>query len=62
MNRELWQRIGRLENWIRQEGKRTNTCTRQILNEVCEDCRCHRNKRVPPVIKARTEPTVASNE
>lgn len=62
MNRELWQRIARLEKWIREEGRRNNICTRPILNEICEDCHCHRNKSVPPVIKARSAPALAEKE
>lgn len=32
--------IDRLRDWIREHGKQTDTCTRHILGEVCEDCRC----------------------
>ena len=33
----------RLRDWIREEGKRTNMCTFDILRgEVCESCRCGR--------------------
>jgi len=30
----------RLRGWIRVEGGCNNTCTRQILGEVCPSCRC----------------------
>ena len=30
----------RLRGWIRVEGDRNDTCTRQILGEVCHGCRC----------------------
>ena len=30
----------RLRGWIRVEGGCNNTCTRQILGEVCHGCRC----------------------
>ena len=29
-----------LRAWIRVEGGCNNTCTRQILGEVCPSCRC----------------------
>lgn len=30
----------RLRGWIRVEGGCNDTCTRQILGEVCPSCRC----------------------
>ena len=27
-------------DWIREEGVRTNTCTRNILDEICPECEC----------------------
>jgi hypothetical protein len=30
----------RLREWVKLEGLRTDTCTRSILGEVCENCRC----------------------
>lgn len=32
----------RLKEWIREEGIRTDTCTYNILGEICEGCRCKR--------------------
>lgn len=44
---ECYGRIGmlteeseRLRGWIRVEGARNDTCTRQILGEICDGCRC----------------------
>ena len=35
------RKIERLQDWIRGEGIRTNTCTRDILDgEICSNCRC----------------------
>ena len=33
-----------LRDWIRQQGEVTNTCTFNILKEVCNECACHRAK------------------
>ena len=30
----------RLRGWIRVEGGCNDTCTRQILGEVCQGCKC----------------------
>lgn len=32
----------RLREWIRQEGMRSDTCTYDVLHEICEGCRCLR--------------------
>lgn len=32
------------KHWIREEGKRTDACTFNVLGEICEDCKCHRQK------------------
>ena len=32
----------RLREWIRSEGVRTDTCTYDVLGEICEGCRCKR--------------------
>lgn len=32
----------RLKEWIRQEGVRSDTCTYDVLHEICEGCRCKR--------------------
>ncbi len=31
-------------DWIRAEGERTNTCTFNVLGEVCGYCECKRKK------------------
>ncbi len=38
--RRLQAENERLRGWIRVEGGCNNTCTRQILGEVCPSCRC----------------------
>ena len=32
----------RLRDWIRIEGVRADTCTYDVLGEICEGCRCKR--------------------
>jgi hypothetical protein len=32
----------RLKEWIRQDGVRNDTCTYDVLHEICEGCRCKR--------------------
>lgn len=32
----------RLREWIRNEGERLETCTFDVLGEICEGCRCKR--------------------
>ena len=34
--------IKRLREWIREEGERNNTCTFNVLGEVCGYCECKR--------------------
>lgn len=34
--------IRRLREWIRNEGERNNTCTFNVLGEVCGYCECKR--------------------
>lgn len=34
----------RLRDWIAEEGKRTDTCTENVLMRICEDCRCGKLK------------------
>lgn len=36
----LRARVEELEGWIAEEGSRSDTCTRWILNRVCDGCRC----------------------
>ena len=38
--KELREENERLRGWIRVEGGCNNTCTRQILGEVCHGCKC----------------------
>lgn len=40
--RELEREIAALREWIFDEGERTNTCTYNILNEICSTCKCDR--------------------
>lgn len=32
------------KHWIREEGNRTDSCTFNVLGEICEGCKCHRQK------------------
>lgn len=34
--------IERLRDWISQNGEQENTCTYEVLTEVCKDCGCGR--------------------
>lgn len=34
--------IDRLRSWIKDEGERNNTCTYNVLNEVCAYCQCNK--------------------
>lgn len=34
--------IERLKDWIRQEGMRNDTCTYDVLHEICDGCQCKR--------------------
>jgi len=36
----LREEIERLRKWIRTEGSHNDTCTRQILGEICAGCQC----------------------
>ena len=38
--RRLREENERLRGWIRVEGSCNDTCTRQILGEVCQGCKC----------------------
>lgn len=42
----LRNEIKRLSEWIAQEGRRTNICTRDVLGRVCDGCRCGKAKQV----------------
>ena len=42
-----WAAVRRIEvlcDWIRQEGMQTDTCTFNVLGEICEGCRCKRRR------------------
>lgn len=39
--------IATLKAWIRFEGERSDTCTHDILREVCQGCRCPRGYKSP---------------
>ena len=41
--RGLMAEIDRLREWITAEGMQTDTCTYEVLGEICEGCRCKRN-------------------
>ena len=32
-----------LKSWIRDEGERTDTCTYNVLREICPKCKCGRS-------------------
>lgn len=32
-----------LKSWIKQHGEATDTCTYNILGEICDGCRCKRS-------------------
>ncbi len=38
--------------WIREEGERTNTCTFNVLGEVCRYCECKRKERIEARVSA----------
>jgi hypothetical protein len=48
----------RLRDWIREEGMRTDTCTYNILGEICEGCRCKRQ----PQQNGADEPQPPNNQ
>jgi hypothetical protein len=37
------KRIAELEEWIKSEGERNDTCTFSILKRVCDECMCERS-------------------
>lgn len=39
--------IEHLRAWIRQTGEQVDICTRNILGEVCSNCRCGKAKPSP---------------
>ena len=43
----LTAEVAELRNWIRQEGVNSDTCTYNILREICEGCNCKR-RPLPP--------------
>ncbi len=40
----LADEIYRLKEWIREEGIRSNTCTYNVLGEICIGCECESAK------------------
>jgi hypothetical protein len=36
-----------LKEWIRNVGSQADICTRQVLREVCENCRCKHAPKGP---------------
>lgn len=30
----------RLREWIREQGEHSNTCTFDVLKEICDGCKC----------------------
>lgn len=45
--RQLETELENCKQWIRDEGQRTDTCTFNILKEICENCRCKRHPNYP---------------
>ena len=41
--------IESLKAWIRHVGASADICTRQVLGDVCENCRCKHGKKVKNV-------------
>jgi len=37
---ECYGTIGRMLQWIEDEGERTDTCTKPVTGKVCRGCRC----------------------
>lgn len=35
-------RIESLTEWIKEHGKQSNTCTKNILGEICDNCQCRK--------------------
>jgi len=46
-NDKLRAEVAELREWIRQEGVNSDTCTYDILGEICEGCNCKR-RLLPP--------------
>ena len=40
---KLQAQVAFLRQWIKEEGRNTNTCTWFVLRERCEVCQCHRS-------------------
>lgn len=49
--------VRRYAEWIHEDGERTNTCTYNVLREICRYCRCKRAQ--PPTPAAPTSPSPA---
>ena len=37
-----------LREWVKEEGERMNVCTYDLLNEICENCKCVMRKEAQP--------------
>lgn len=48
----LADEIYRLRDWIREDGHRSNTCTYNVLGEICEGCKCGKDKRANAQVQA----------
>ena len=40
LKKEAADEIKSLRSWIKEEGLRSNTCTKNILGKICENCQC----------------------
>jgi len=43
--RALAKKVEALKDYIRREGVMNDTCTYNVLREICEGCRCKRQPR-----------------
>lgn len=52
----------RLKSWIREEGVRNDTCTYDVLREICEGCRCKRQPQQNVKVSDRADNAQSSAE
>lgn len=45
-----------LREWIKEEGERNNTCTFYVLGNICENCKCGRDKSNAEITGADRRP------
>lgn len=57
----LADEIYRLRDWIREEGHRSNTCTYNVLGEICEGCKCGKDKRANVKVTGLPQPADGSD-